>query len=112
MARKSAKSAKRVAGADATWFATPQERRQTEREFSRALKTGSLIHSSGARIRKTDPKVLEALIEQARRNTTRAISIRVPIPDLERAHEIAAAKGVGYQTVLKTAIREGLKRAG
>jgi len=44
--------------------------------------------------------------------TTRAISIRVPIADLEQARRIAAASGVGYQTVLKQAIREGLKRAG
>jgi len=32
--------------------------------------------------------------------------------DLERAQQIAKKTGVGYQTVLKQAIREGLKRAG
>jgi len=42
-------------------------------------------------------------MEEARRNAARAISIRVPI---------AEKNGVGYQTVLKQAIREGLKRAG
>jgi hypothetical protein len=31
---------------------------------------------------------------------------------LERAKRIAAETGVGYQTVLKQAIREGLKKAG
>ena len=51
-------------------------------------------------------------MEQAKRNATRAISIRVPIADLEQAQQIAEKTGVGYQTVLKQAIREGLKRAG
>jgi hypothetical protein len=34
------------------------------------------------------------------------------IADLEQAQEIAEKTGVGYQTVLKQAIRRGLKRAG
>jgi len=51
-------------------------------------------------------------MEQAKQNATRAISIRVPIADLEQAQQIAKKTGVGYQTVLKQAIREGLKRTG
>jgi predicted DNA binding CopG/RHH family protein len=51
-------------------------------------------------------------MEQAKESATRAISIRIPIADLERASRIAGQTGVGYQTVLKRAIREGLKRAG
>jgi predicted DNA binding CopG/RHH family protein len=43
---------------------------------------------------------------------TRAISIRIPVHDLEQAQAIARQKGVGYQTVLKEAIREGLKKTG
>jgi predicted DNA binding CopG/RHH family protein len=64
------------------------------------------------KIPRTDPKVLRQLMEQAARNATRSISIRVPIADLEEAKRIAEKAGVGYQTVLKQAIREGLKRAG
>jgi predicted DNA binding CopG/RHH family protein len=56
--------------------------------------------------------VLEQLVEEAMRNATRSISIRVPIADLEQAQQIAERTGVGYQTVLKQAIRAGLKRAG
>jgi len=97
---------------EADWYATPQGRRQTQREFVRALKDGTVIRSTGSKIGKTDPKVLERLMEQARRNATRSISIRVPIADLEQARQIAAKTGVGYQTVLKQAIRKGLKRAG
>ena len=61
---------------------------------------------------KTDSRVLHQLMEQAKLNATRAISIRVPIADLEQAQRIAEKTGIGYQTVLKQAIREGLKRAG
>jgi len=57
-------------------------------------------------------QVLERLMQEAKRNATRSISLRVPIADLEQAREIAERTGVGYQTVLKQAIREGLKRAG
>jgi hypothetical protein len=97
---------------EAGWYATSQGRRQTQREFARALKDGTLIRSTGPNIGKTDPKVLERLMEQAKRNATRSISIRVPIADLEQARRIAENTGVGYQTVLKQAIRRGLKRAG
>ena len=97
---------------EADWYTTPQGRRQTQREFARALKDGTVIRSSGSKVAKTDPKVLHLLMEQAKRNATRAISIRVSIADLEQAQRIAEKTGVGYQTVLKRAIREGLKRAG
>jgi len=97
---------------EADWYATPQGRRQTQREFSRALKNGTLIRLTGSNIAKTDPKVLDRLMKQAKQNATRSISIRVPIADLEQALRIAKKTGVGYQTVLKQAIREGLKRAG
>ena len=97
---------------EADWYTTPQGRRQTQREFARALKDGTAIRSAGSKVAKTDPKVLLQLMEQARQKATRAISIRVPIADLEQAQRIAEKTGVGYQTVLKQAIREGLKRAG
>jgi hypothetical protein len=97
---------------EADWYATPQGRRLTEREFARALKDGTAIRSTGSKILRTDPNVLLQLMEQAKQNATRAISIRVPIADLEQAQEIAKKTGVGYQTVLKHAIREGLKRTG
>jgi hypothetical protein len=97
---------------EANWYATPEGRRQTEREFARALRNRTLIRSTGSKIAKSDPKMLEELMEAAKRNATRSISIRVPIADLEQAQHIAEKTGVGYQTVLKRAIREGLKRTG
>jgi hypothetical protein len=109
MARKLADTQKTKSAPAAEWYATPEGRRQTQREFARAVKAGTLMRSGGSAIPKTDPKVIEDLMEQAKRNATRPISIRVPIADLERAQRIAASTGVGYQTVLKEAIRLGLK---
>lgn len=113
MPRKSTDTMILKAKADeADWYATPQGRQQTQREFTRALKDGTLIRSAGSRIAKSDPRVLLQLMERAKRSATRSISIRVPIADLEQAQQIADKTGVGYQTVLKQAIREGLKRSG
>ena len=58
------------------------------------------------------PEGRRQTMEQAKARVTRAISIRIPIADLERAERIADETGVGYQTVLKRAIREGLNKAG
>jgi predicted DNA binding CopG/RHH family protein len=96
---------------DADWYASPEGRKQTQREFARAIAAGTLIRSDGLKIAKTAHKTLEQLMEQAKATATRAISIRIPIADLERAKRVAEETGVGYQVVLKRAIREGLKRA-
>jgi len=97
---------------EADWYATREGRRQTQREFARALRAGTLARSAGLKVPKTDPRLLEQLMEQAKERATRPISLRVSIADLERAKQIAEETGLGYQTVLKQAIREGLKRAG
>ena len=113
MPRTSTNVPKFKSGAEeAGWYATPQGRRQTQLEFARALKDGKVIRSAGSKALKTDARLLHQLMEQAKRNATRAISIRIPIADLEHAQQIAEKTGVGYQTVLKQAIRDGLKRAG
>ena len=43
---------------------------------------------------------------------TQSLTLRIPVADIERAREIAAKQGVGYQSVLKQAIRDGLKKTG
>ena len=56
MPRKSINAMKLKANAEeADWYATPQGRRQTLREFTRALKGGTLIRSTGSRIAKSEP---------------------------------------------------------
>ena len=96
--------------AESTWYATPEGRRKTQREFERALKLGTVLRSEGSTIPQTDAKVLADLVEKAKAKATKAISIRLPLTDLERAQRIAAKEGIGYQTVLKRAISEGLKK--
>jgi hypothetical protein len=113
MPRKSTNGLKvKSAAGEADWYATPEGRRQTQGEFARALRAGALGRSGGLSVAKTDPKILEELMKQAKESATRAISLRIPIADIERAQSIAEVTGVGYQTVLKRAIREGLKKTG
>lgn len=38
------------------------------------------------------------------------IAIRIPENDLDRARKIATRKGIGYQTLLKMLVHEGLER--
>ena len=38
------------------------------------------------------------------------IALRLPIPDLAKAREIADRKGIGYQTLLNMLVHEGLQR--
>jgi hypothetical protein len=113
MPRKSIDGRKlRSEAEEADWYAAPEGRRQTVREFARALRKGTLSRSAGLKITRTDSKILERLLEQAKERATRAISIRIPVADLDRAKRIANETGVGYQVVLKQAIRAGLKKAG
>ena len=44
------------------------------------------------------------------RPPTRAVPLRIPLDDLDRARKIAARKGIPYQTLLKMLIHEGLER--
>lgn len=113
MPRKStdARRFKSEAG-EANWYATPEGRRQTTREFARALRAGTLSRSTGLKVAKTDPKLLEQLMREAKESASHAISIRLPVADLEKAKQIAKKTGLGYQTVLKKAIRKGLMKAG
>jgi len=97
---------------EAAWYATAAGRRETRREFERALKSKTLVGSQSSAIRRTDAKLLVELMEMAKARATRAISIRLPVADIERAQQIAAKRGVGYQAVLKQAIRAGLKKTG
>jgi hypothetical protein len=112
MPRKSTRLHESAPRRDIDWYASPEGRRQTQREFERALKNGTLVHSPGSKIPRTNPAILRTLLEQAKMNATRPVSIRLSIADIERAKDIASERGTGYQTVLKEAIRHGLRRAG
>ena len=94
---------------EADRYSTTKGRELGRREFENALRNGAIIRSSGAIIPRTDPKVLDKFLEQTKPYATQSISIRIPIAEMETAKEIAKRRGIGYQTVLKQAIREGLK---
>ena len=50
------------------------------------------------------------LVAKLARANSVQIALRLPSPDLARAREIAERKGIGYQTLLKMIVHEGLQR--
>ena len=51
-----------------------------------------------------------SLVAGLNRASSVQIALRLPAPDLARAREIAERKGIGYQTLLKMLVHEGLER--
>jgi predicted DNA binding CopG/RHH family protein len=50
------------------------------------------------------------LVGALKRTPSVQIALRLPEPDVEKAREIATRKGIGYQTLLKMLVHEGLRR--
>jgi hypothetical protein len=50
------------------------------------------------------------LVNKLNRASSVQIALRLPEPDLARARAIAGRKGIGYQTLLKMLVHEGLQR--
>jgi predicted DNA binding CopG/RHH family protein len=50
------------------------------------------------------------LVAELTRESSVQIALRLPAPDLAKAREIADRKGIGYQTLLKMLVHEGLRR--
>ena len=50
------------------------------------------------------------LVAKLAKATSVQIALRLPSPDLAKAREIAERKGIGYQTLLKMIVHEGLQR--
>lgn len=50
------------------------------------------------------------LVTDLNRASSIQIALRLPAPDLAKAREIAGRKGIGYQTLLKILVHEGLRR--
>ena len=60
--------------------------------------------------RTADQGVGSKLVANLTRATSVQIALRLPAPDLAKAREIAGRKGIGYQTLLKMLVHEGLER--
>ena len=50
------------------------------------------------------------LVAELARTGSVQIALRLPSPDLARARTLAERKGIGYQTLLKMLVHEGLQR--
>lgn len=50
------------------------------------------------------------LVGQLNKLASVQIALRLPEPDVAQARELAARKGIGYQTLLKMLVHEGLRR--
>jgi hypothetical protein len=83
--------------AEADWWASPAGRAYVKRKSAEARSTGAKAGGS-------------SLVAQLNEKRSIQIAIRLPGTDLAQAREIAHRKGVGYQTLLKMLVHEGLAR--
>jgi len=65
--------------------------------------------SAKSGLRKTSPAG-SRLATKLNRKTSVQIALRLPVSDIELARKIADRKGIGYQTLLKMFVHEGLAR--
>ena len=84
-------------GAEADWWASRQGREYVKQKSAGPLKKRSV--QKGSR-----------LVGQLSRATSVQIALRLPEPDVTKARELATRKGIGYQTLLKMLVHEGLRR--
>ena len=82
---------------EADWWASPAGRAFVKRKSSDARAKGA--KAGGSR-----------LVSTLNKKSSVQIAIRLPEADLAQARRIAERKGIGYQTLLKMLVREGLVR--
>jgi predicted DNA binding CopG/RHH family protein len=80
---------------EAKWWASPDGRDFLKQRSS----------DNAARKQKGSP-----LVGKLSKANSVQIALRLPEPDIAKAREIADRKGIGYQTLLKMLVREGLQR--
>ena len=61
--------------------------------------------------RSADGRGGSKLVRKLARASSVQIALRLPSPDLAKARAIAERKGIGYQTLMKMLVHEGLQRA-
>ena len=82
---------------EADWWASPAGRAYVKQKSAEAQSKGAKAKGS-------------SLVAMLNKKRSVQIAIRLPAADLAQAREIAERKGVGYQTLLKMLVREGLLR--
>jgi hypothetical protein len=83
---------------EADWWASPTGRAYVKRRSADARSKGTKAVGS-------------SLVAKLNQKRSVQIAIRLPEADLVQARKIADRKGIGYQTLLKMFVREGLVRA-
>ena len=84
-------------GEEADWWASPTGRAYVKQRSAEARSKGTKATGSG-------------LVTKLSNKRSTQIAIRLPGTDLARARKIADRKGIGYQTLLKMLVHEGLAR--
>jgi predicted DNA binding CopG/RHH family protein len=85
-------------GHESDWWAGKEGRDYLHGQIQEAEKNQTLR-------RGTPPQALKALAAAGR---TVSINIRIPAADLQKAHQLANEKGIGYQTLIKMLLHEAL----
>jgi predicted DNA binding CopG/RHH family protein len=67
------------------------------------------VKEQSARTKEAAPRGSKLVAKLARANSVQ-IALRLSSPDLAKARELADRKGIGYQTLLKMIVHEGLQR--
>ena len=84
-------------GEEADWWASRQGREFVKQKSAGPPKKGG--GQKGSR-----------LVGHLNRTASIQIALRLPEPDVTKARELATRKGIGYQTLLKMLVHEGLRR--
>jgi predicted DNA binding CopG/RHH family protein len=82
---------------EADWWASPAGRAYIKRRSAEGLLENTKVAGS-------------SLVASLNKKSSVQIAIRLPEADIAQAREIAGRKGIGYQTLLKMFVREGLLR--
>jgi len=82
---------------EADWWASPAGRTFVKQRSAEARSKG--IKPRGS-----------SLVAKLSEKRSVQIAIRLPGADLERARKVAGRKGIGYQTLLRMLVHEGLAR--
>lgn len=82
---------------EADWWASREGREFIKQKSAGTGKKGSAPKGS-------------RLVGQLNKVASVQIALRLPEPDVAKARELATRKGIGYQTLLKMLVHEGLRR--
>ena len=82
---------------EADWWASPAGRAYVKQKSAAARAKGTKTAGS-------------SLVAKLNKKTSVQIALRLPEANIKQAREIAGRKGIGYQTLLKMFVHEGLQR--